>query len=399
MHPILSNRLRLGLYLASWLVIGLLFAAILRVVSGRPLAGAAIETIPAALIFAFICLSAWWVCRAAPLGRTPALRIVAALLGAALFSGIVWAVLAGVWARVADAVIAGSPALAALAGAETWTDEGPGGVVARRAQSFSLYSIAGVPLYLFSAAVHYLIDAFESSRAAERVALEAQVVARDAELRALRAQLNPHFLFNSLNSINALVGSDPEAARRMCERLGDFLRRTLALAARQSVPLAEEIVLVERYLGIEEVRFGARLRRAIAVSEEAARCAVPPLVLQPLVENAVKHGVSGRLEGGEIRVEADVIRRAGDGVDPRGAERILRIRVVNPADDDPAPRPGAGVGLDNVRRRLHTIAPRYARLTAAREAGEFRVEVLLPAVDASAEAAPAAIATPSGSLA
>src|SRR3989442_11676468 len=105
-----------------------------------------------------------------------------------------------------------------------------------------------------------MILALEASHAAERHALESQLSPREAELRALRAQLNPHFLFNSLNSINALVGADPEAARRMCERLGDFLRRTLALGARDAVTLGEELALVDRYLDIEQVRFGSRLR-------------------------------------------------------------------------------------------------------------------------------------------
>jgi len=374
MHPILSHRLRLTLYLASWLGVGLLLAGVLRVVVGWSQARAALEAVPMALLYAFMCLSAWWVCRAAPLGRTPTLRALAIVFGAAVLSTALWGVAATVWGRVGAAVLAG-----AAPGAFAPPGLDPTEV---RARVLAVFTTAGVPLYLFSAAIHYLIVAFESSRAAERLALEAQVVARDAELRALRAQLNPHFLFNSLNSINALVGSDPEGARRMCERLGDFLRRTLALAARASVPLGEEVGLVEQYLGIERVRFGSRLSSRIEVGDDAARCLVPPLVLQPLVENAVKHGVSNRVEGGEIRIHA---AREGDQ---------LKVRVTNPCNDDaggPAP-PGAGVGLDNVRRRLHAIAPRHARLLAGRVADEYRVELALPAIEVEPASGAAAAA-------
>ena len=198
--------------------------------------------------------------------------------------------------------------------------------------------LIGIPLYLLSAVVHYLVLAFEAAHEAERRVLESQVSTREAEVRALRAQLNPHFLFNSLNSINSLVGSDPEGARRMCEGLGDFLRRTLALAARDSVALSEELPLVERYLAIEQVRFGERLGVERRVDESALGCRVPPLLLQPLVENAIKHGVSGRLEGGVVRIEA---RREGER---------LGIVVENPVDEDAPARAGGPVGIPRLKR-------------------------------------------------
>ena len=202
--------------------------------------------------------------------------------------------------------------------------------------------------------------------------LETEVTAREAELRALRAQLNPHFLFNSLNSINALVGSDPEAARRMCEGLGDFLRRTLALGSRDAVSLGEELALVERYLGIEQVRFGERLRVERAVDPDAAACQVPPLLLQPLVENAIKHGIQDCLDGGAIRIEA---RREGG---------LLRVVVENPVDDEAPSRRGEGVGLENVRRRLEVFGARDAHLNSVRAGSRFRVTLTLPALAAEA---------------
>jgi LytS/YehU family sensor histidine kinase len=231
--------------------------------------------------------------------------------------------------------------------------------------------VTGLLLYLLSAVAHSFGLALRASHAAERRALESQVTAREAELRALRAQLNPHFLFNSLNSINALVGSEPEAARRMCERLGIFLRRTLALGARDAVTMGEELALVDQYLDIEQVRFGDRLRVERAVEPAALACRVPPLLLQPLVENAVKHGVQDCVAGGVIRVAA---RRDGGR---------LELSVDNPVDPDAPVRKGEGVGLANVRRRLEVFGAHGVRLETARSGDRFRVTLVLPALEAA----------------
>jgi LytS/YehU family sensor histidine kinase len=241
-----------------------------------------------------------------------------------------------------------------------------------RLADFGIMAAVMLFLYPVSIVVHYLVLAFDQAREAERNALESRVAARESELRALRAQLNPHFLFNSLNSINALIGGDPEGARRMCENLGDFLRRTLNLGARDVVPLADELALVDRYLGIERVRFGERLRVERRVDAEASRCLVPPLLLQPLVENAIKHGVADRLDGGMVRVEAH-----------RDGNRLV-IEVENDTDPGAPTRRGEGLGLDNVKRRLDTFSAREARLDVREEPGRFRVTLTLPAQEAAA---------------
>jgi LytS/YehU family sensor histidine kinase len=152
----------------------------------------------------------------------------------------------------------------------------------------------------------------------------------------------------------------------MCESLGDFLRRTLALGARDAVSLTEELALVDRYFDIERVRFGARLTVERYVEAGAERCLVPPLLLQPLVENAIKHGIADRIEGGTVRVAALIV------------EDKLRLSVENDVDESAGRRPGEGVGLQNVRRRLDALSAREARLDTAREEGRFRVTLTLP---------------------
>jgi len=310
--------------------------------------------VPMQVFYCFIVLSAWWVCRRHPIGSEAggvSGKAVASQVTAALQASAVWVGLAAFWAVALERWLYGGLTRAAI-----YRDLG-------------VLFVAGVPLYLLSAIGHYLVLAFEASHAAERRVLETEVTAREAELRALRAQLNPHFLFNSLNSINALVGSDPEGARRMCESLGDFLRRTLALGARDSVTLGEELTLVERYLDIEQTRFGDRLRVERALDADAAVCHVPPLLLQPLVENAIKHGIQDCVDGGVIRIEA---QRSGG---------TLRVAVENPVDADAPQRRGEGVGLENVRRRLEVFGARGSRLLTQRQGEVFRVTLTLPAVD------------------
>lgn len=357
MHPLFARPVRLLMYLGAWLLAGVLIAAALAVITPRPFGRALLFAAPLAVFYGAVCLSAWWVCRSSPIDDRDPLRAVMAQFIAAIQSGVVWVVVATAWAVV----------LAHVSGVDL---DRPGML----RDAIVLLAI-GLPLYLLSAVVHYLLLALEEAHeAAERV-LESQVVAREAELRALRAQLNPHFLFNSLNSINALVGRDPEAARNMCEGLGDFLRRTLRLGAREAVTLGEELGLVDRYLTIEQVRFGERLKLERSVDPAALECLLPPLLLQPLIENAIKHGVADRIDGGIVRLAAE--RRSGQ----------LVVTLENPVDHDAPSRSGDGLGLENVRRRLAVLGPREGSLVVSREADRFRVTLSLVAREAHVGAA------------
>ena len=348
MHPILGRVDRLAVYLAAWLVVcGLLAGVFTRF--GQSWLEALALLAPLCLIYAFICLSAWYVSRATPLTASSGQRVlIASVLSAAFASGF-WMGLTRAWIAALSATATFAPA------ADRYVQQIP-----------FLFSV-GVLLFLLSLAVHYVLLVFETAREAERRQLELEILTREAELRALRAQIDPHFLYNSLNSISALTGSDAPGARRMCLLLGEFLRNTLDVSARQRIPLAEELALAQRYLSIEQVRFGARLRIDQRVDEDAAACLVPPLLLQPLVENAVTHGIAKLIEGGLIRL--DIARRDGD----------LAIVIENPCDADAgiAARPG-GVGLDNVRNRLDATFGRVARMDTSNSGGCFRVELHLP---------------------
>jgi hypothetical protein len=358
MNPILAGRQRIAAYLAVWVSLSLLLELLLSFAASLKWFEAAALALPLGLVYAFVCLGAFWVVHSSPL-RPP--RLPQALLqrvGAALLS-------AGAWLVVARGCALGLERSGLV----------PGLAPRQSAVAPMLFGM-GFLLFLLAAAFYDLLAAFDASHEAQRRALQLEVASREAELRALRAQLHPHFLFNSLNSINALIAARPEEARRLCVRLGDLLRRSLVMGSRERIPLGDELALAEDLLSIEQVRFGARLASQVRADEGARSCLVPPLVLQPLVENAVTHGIAQLLEGGTVRVE----------VERRGAQ--LWLCVENPRDpDSPAPK-GTGIGLDNVRRRLEAMYGSDAALRVGVGAASFRVELTLPAVEAE-PAAPA----------
>ncbi len=350
MHPILGRVERLAAYLVVCLLLAVLAAGLFTRFGLGWLEALAL-LVPLFLVYAFVCLSAWYVSRASPLTTSSVPRVLLSSVLAAAIAGGLWLGLTRAW-------------IAALSQTATFAPAAD-----RYARQLPFLFAIGVLLFLLALAVHYVLLAFEAASEAERRQFELEILTRDAELRALRAQIDPHFLYNSLNSISALTGSDAPGARRMCLLLGEFLRHTLDVSPRQRIPLADELALAERYLKIEQVRFGSRLRIEQRVDEDAARCLVPPLLLQPLVENAVTHGIARLLEGGLIRL--DIAR----------LNERLTIAIENPCDPDTvtaASRPG-GMGLDNVRGRLAAMFGREAGLDAAAGAGRFRVELHLPA--------------------
>ena len=346
MHPILAQGRLLAMYVGMWVLVGGLLGAILATQADQPWWGAALAALPLAVVYGFICLSAWYVARGMPLGATGAVRLTATTVSASVISGAGWVVVGRLW-------------IGALASRGVLT----GG--ARDAAVQTLIFGIGVLLYMLSIAVSYLLATFEASRAAERRALQVQVFAREAELRSLRSQVDPHFLFNSLQSISALTTADPGGARRMCLLLAEFLRESLTLGAETGITLARELKLVEGFLAVERVRFGGRLQVDIS-SNGAEAFIVPPLLLQPIVENAVTHGVAHVLEGGTIRIQAS----------RRGSHLV--IVVENPCDPDRPRGRGAGVGLANVRARLAALHGTEARMHTVEEGGVWRVELALP---------------------
>jgi two-component system, LytTR family, sensor histidine kinase AlgZ len=335
MHPIFRNKGWFAIYLVAYAALGLLLTALFQAQNGAPPWKEILALMePLCVFFSVFCLTPWYICRQLPLAATAITKLLLYHIGAAVASTVLGI---GLAAMVAYSLNLGA-SLNYLA--------------------IPLVLI-GFLLYLLSVALHYVLLALEASR-------RAAVEARDAELRALKAQINPHFLFNSLNSIIALIASDPGGAREMCIRLADFLRSTLGLGERDAISWSEELSLAQAYLDVEQIRFGSRLQVEMDVAENCRGCPMPPLLLQPLVENAVKHGIAGLVEGGTIRIQSAL--RDGQ----------LRITVENLFDDQSSPSSQSGLGLRNLRMRLETRFGAAARLATRTEGNRFIVDMTVP---------------------
>lgn len=321
LHPILSSPPRRLAYFMAWVPLtGLL--AVMAGSQGWTFAESMLVAVAFGAVGSLICLTSWFICKALPVSEGRLFRPASAWAAAALVDGGIWTgAVAGLAALLRDV-----PRFA--------------GLPAKLPKALPILWVLAVLLYLASVGLNYAILATEQAREAERRQLESQLLAQEAELRALRAQLNPHFLFNALNSISALTSADPKKAREMCVLLSEFLRRSLAMGERSAIALKEELDLVRNYLAIEQIRFGARLEVAWEVAEGALPAQLPPLLLQPLAENAIKHGISGLTEGGSVHI---AVRSLGDRVD---------IAVENPFDPDQPAKKGLGLGLRQVRQRL-----------------------------------------------
>lgn len=207
---------------------------------------------------------------------------------------------------------------------------------------------------------------------AEKRKSAAEKLAKEAELYKLRQQLQPHFLFNSLNSISALAGSQPEQARKMIHQLSEFLRGTLRKEEHQWVTLADELQHLALYLEIEKVRFGHRLDTQISSNDNAGSMKLPPMLLQPLVENAIKFGLYDTT--GDITVQITAKAEQGN----------LLIEVQNPFDPETAtPKQGTGFGLSSVQRRLYLLFARNDLLATRTEQNLFITIVKIPQHDQS----------------
>ncbi len=339
MHPIFRSRRILIGYLTGWLPVGLVLAFVLKLSTSLSPGRVALIILPFMCLLAIVCLSAWYVCRAFDLKSTPDWKLILIFMLAAMCGSTVVMMIGHGWIYLINSFAPGlefqfRPAVPLMA-----------------AEFFLAY--------LLSIVMHYLILALESSQRAE-------VLSREAELKALKAQVNPHFLFNSLNSISALTAMDPAKAREMCIALSDFLRTSLRLGERQTIPLGEELALARSYLEVERVRFGQRLRFREAVESGCAECTVPPLLVQPLIENAIKHGIATLDEGGEICLAT-----------ARQLDQ-LSVTVENPFDPDAPPAQQTGFGLHGVRNRIQARYGAKGKLEIEIQPACYRVRLLLP---------------------
>jgi sensor histidine kinase YesM len=340
MHPILSDPRKLVSYLCACLLVGLLIARFISLADMAPWGTALFFALPVAVVYAY------YVCRSLPISGRKFAPTIALFLVASVFSGGLWLILCLAWNNLATTL-------------GWWT-------IHFTDNNKSLLFSVGCGCYLISLLFHDGVIAAERLRDAELQTTKSQIHAREAELHMLRAQINPHFLFNSLNSISALTSIDATAARAMTIALAQFFRQSLALSGMETIPLHSEIELCERFLDVEKIRFGSKLASEINVDDLSQSALVPPMLLQPLIENAIKHGIRDLTGGGVVLVTCMV------------RDSWLHIVVANPCQEPSLNPIGNGMGLENIKQRLQNMYGNQARCLWHKDATTFTVEITLP---------------------
>jgi len=348
MHPILSQLRSLVWYVFAWVIAGVALAWVLVVIEAAGWSAALLFAIPVLTAYGFMNLSAYYVCRSYPLANRKLQHMIVIFGSASMLSASVWLSLCllfnslSLYTEIPWIGISMSPQLIT-----------------------SLFCLASL-LYLVSLLAHDLLLALENIRDAELKKTAAQLFARDAELQVLRSQINPHFLFNSLNSISALTTIDPSAARAMVIELSDFFRKSVAISSHTHIKFAQELELCEHYLGIEKNRFGDRLQIHMHIEVASLDAKVPPMFLQPLVENAIKHGVGNISEGGAISIMSNL------------HDNWLHIAISNPVESHASVTSGTATGLRNLKERFENLYGERARVSWQTVHNDFRVEIIIP---------------------
>ncbi|MFA6026626.1 MAG: histidine kinase, partial [Ignavibacteriaceae bacterium] len=224
----------------------------------------------------------------------------------------------------------------------------------------------GILIFLWSI-IYFLVHYFENYKKSEIERLVWEAAVKDFELKTLKSQLNPHFMFNALNSIRALIEENPTRAKTAITQLSNIFRYSLKIERTETVPFEEEIKTVEDYLGLEQVRFEERLKYRIEYLPEVRNIEIPPMMIQTLVENGIKHGLSKLPEGGFINVTAE---KEND---------FLKIEIENSGFVyDDAILKAKGYGISNTKQRLHLLYGDQAKFSIANFNSHVKVKIILP---------------------
>ena len=348
MHPLLNNLRGLTAYLLAWVLAGAALAVGWAQQAPTEWVWLLGFLLPIALFTGLAALSTHAVCKAFPL--RPAKWISGLSRRAAA-------------AALLAFVVCGAAALWNATGA-LWDRDG---FVSLSSAAWLAFGVLLTVMFALSALLHDALLAQQTFQLAAATEARSRLLAREVEIKSMRNQLDPHFLFNSLNAISSLIQLDPAAARAMTIDLAQFFRQTSGLGERERIRLDEELELVQHYLAIEQRRLGDKLRISLQVDADCREAWLPPLVLQPLAENAVKHGIRPRDLGGLIDI----------GASRTGARLVLR--VSNPVDTHAPPDATAlGQGLRHLRARLQLHYDEPADVQVESTADRFTVRVSLP---------------------
>ncbi|MCW0482624.1 sensor histidine kinase [Gaoshiqia sediminis] len=342
-HPFFNNRILILYYGLFWLVMGLGNSLLQAFWNNMGMEASLLESVHLFLLYPILGASIWYLIRYNGLNENDWLWNVMFHLVAASILNAIWLYMGFIAVGMVNEIYL-----------DNFYKALPSNI------------LAGYLMYAGYVVFFYALGYYDSLK--EKIKREAELksLVRDAELNALKSQINPHFLFNSLNSISSLTISNPQKAQEMVINLSAFMRYSLQHNRDETVSLLEELENIKLYLGIEKVRFGKKLLPVFEVEEACLQARIPNMILQPLFENAIKYGVYEATSPVSIRVSC------------RPEQAYFHLTIENDYDPESVKNKGEGIGLRNIRQRLELIYgnPNLIRVTDDRTS--YKVELMLP---------------------
>lgn len=346
-HPIAENKKAVLIYLLIWtLLVGIHFLILYWFYDIVAL-HAWMDSIVFNVLFAILSLALWYVVRYNSPSRTSVISLLVNHLASLILMSVVWIALGS---YILNLIIVSSSYYDFLEETIPWR------------------IISSVFLYFITSLIYYLLLYYKDLQERRSKELTLIDMVSESELNLLKSQINPHFLFNSLNSISSLTVSDASKAQEMIIKLADFLRYTVSKDDKRFTKLEQEMENIHRYLDIEKVRFGAKLLFEFDVDEKCSDIYIPIMILQPLYENALKHGVYESIEPIVISTECK-----------HQTDHVF-IRIFNNYDNTSGVKKGAGIGLKNISERLRLIYKHSDLLKIVKTETEFEVQLFIPIV-------------------
>lgn len=342
-HPLTNNVRLLLSYVLFWAVISIINIALNVLWYDMPLTYSLLDTGTNYILFPILGSSIWYSIRYNSLEVVSVARLL-------LFHIIASSILCAIWIYISYAIF--------------------GPFISEGDHSFEknlpTKVFAGYLMYALNLIFFYAVNYYQTLKEKIQKEVEYKALIREAELQALKAQINPHFLFNSLNSISSLTVSNPEKAQEMVINLSSFMRYSLMHEEKEMVTFSRELDNIKLYLSIEKVRFGKKLNAEFSIDEHCQKAEIPNMILQPLFENAIKYGVYETTETVTIKTVCHC-----DG-------NFLRISITNDYDAATLKRKGEGIGLKNIRKRMEIIynQPDLVRINDHKTS--FEVQIIIP---------------------
>ena len=344
-HPLTSNRILGLIYWLFPITLGITQAVFNIYYQILPVSVALVDGLTFGLVLGILGIAIWYVVRYNDPEKSPGIQIFTSHLLAAMVFTATWLLVSGIFVKILVNT--------------SWYDD-------YLNKQLSLRIGWGLFFYALLVSIYYINVYSQHNREKQLRETELQNQVRKAQLSALKSQINPHFLFNSLNSIASLTLTNPEKAHGMVIALSDFMRYSLRNHQDDMVPLEVELRNIGLYLQIEKIRFGANLVYRFDVGDECNQHLIPNLILQPLFENAIKYGIYEASKPVEITLEA------------RKMPNRMEINVINDFDPESFPLQGEGVGLANIKDRLSLIYGSSTLLEAGHRDAKFTVKMIIP---------------------